>query len=305
MITVILLSCFTIVVSAVPVTQRVSQAQQAQLESEAQTPVEAQTPAPLSPRVVQPQPGVPQQLGPQGGPQLVPSLQHYTWSPLGDNLMIIPRQMSIHGSQPANQLTLQQPLMFPPYGYFPLFSSPYRNHLFSSYGFPTILEAPLPQTSANQLPNSPVLPAETPSGAAPSGNAPEPIQQQQNPQIVYMLQQPMSSPLGSLSSEELEMAAKMGQLGMYVPTVLTNLPTGGGVQPVSQAAELTNQAQAGVVPTVVTSSAGVPRAQGLAGTEPQPNTNSVPVGLERPTQEAATVQSPVEPQLLPTQGNLV
>lgn len=42
-----------------------------------------------------------------------------------------------------------------------------------------ILGSPLPQTLANQPPNSPVLPAETPSVAAPSGNALQPMQQQQ------------------------------------------------------------------------------------------------------------------------------
>ncbi|XP_023261673.1 methyl-CpG-binding domain protein 6-like [Seriola lalandi dorsalis] len=307
MITVSLLSCFTIIVSAVPVTQRgASQIQQVQpVEATNQNP-EVQTPAPLSPRVDQAQPGIPQQMGPQGGPQLVPSQQHYTWPPLGDGLMIIPLQPSFHGSQPANQPALpQQPLMFPPHGYFPLFSSPYRNQLFSPYGFPGILGAPLPQIPANQPPNSPVLPAETLSGAAPSGDAPQPIQQQQNPQIVYMLQQPMSSLLGSVSSEELQMAAKMGQLSMYVPTVLTNLPTGGGVQAASQAAGLTNQAQAGVVPTAVTPSGGVPQTERLASTGLQPDTDTLPVGLERAAQEAATVQSPVQPQLQPTQGNLI
>ncbi len=42
-----------------------------------------------------------------------------------------------------------------------------------------ILASPLQRTPANQPPNSLVLPAETPSGAAPSGSAPQPIQQQQ------------------------------------------------------------------------------------------------------------------------------
>uniref|UniRef100_A0A3B4T923 Uncharacterized protein n=1 Tax=Seriola dumerili TaxID=41447 RepID=A0A3B4T923_SERDU len=166
---------------------------------------EVQTPAPLSPRVDQAQPGIPQQMGPQGGPQLVPSPQHYTWPPLGDGLMIIPLQPSFHGSQPANQ---------------------------------------------------PALP-----------------------------QQPL--------------------LSMYVPTVLTNLPTGGGVQAASQAAGLTNQAQAGVVPTAVTPSGGVPQTERLASTGLQPDTDTLPVGLERAAQEAATVQSPVQPQLQPTQGNLI
>lgn len=53
----------------------------------------------------------------------------------------------------------------------------------SPYGFQMIFAPPLQQTPANQPPNSLVLPAETPSGVAPSGNAlnapPQPIQQQQ------------------------------------------------------------------------------------------------------------------------------
>lgn len=98
---------------------------------------------------------------------------------------------------------------------------------------------------------------------------------------------------------------------MYMPTVLTNLPTGGGqgggvvVQPVSQASRLTNQAEA--VPTVVTPSAGAPQAEGWASsTRPQPqDTNAHPVGLEQAAQEAATIQSSAQPEPQPTQGNLV
>ncbi|KAG7241251.1 hypothetical protein INR49_025769 [Caranx melampygus] len=250
MITVGLLSCFTIIVSAAPVTQRAQPG-----EATNQNP-ELQTQVPLSPRVVQPQAGVLQ----QGGPQPLPSLQHYTWPPFGSSLMIVPLQSRVHGSQHVNQPAVpQQPLVVPPYGYFPLFSSPYTNQL--------------------------------------------------NPQILYMLQQPMSSTLGSVSSEELQMAAGVGQLGMYVPTVLTNLPTGGGrgggggVQPVSQASGLKNQAEA--VPTVVTPSAGVPQAEGWASTGPQPDTNVLPVGLEQAAQEVATVQPSAQLSPQPTQGNLV
>lgn len=50
---------------------------------------------------------------------------------------------------------------------------------FSPYGFPRILEAPLSQATANRPPNSPVLPAETLSVAAPSADVPQPVQQQQ------------------------------------------------------------------------------------------------------------------------------
>ncbi|XP_074487506.1 uncharacterized protein LOC141765335 [Sebastes fasciatus] len=308
MIILILLSCFTIMGSAVPTPLNVfphlishggtTQAQRF-VEATNQLP-DAQTPAPLSPYVEQSHPGVPQQPGPQGGPQFwPPTLPHYTWPPLGGSPMIVPVQPNVFGSQPANQPTLpQQPLIFPPYTYF--FSSPYRNQLYSPYGFPMILDSPPPQTPANQPPNSPALPAETPSGAAPSGDALQLVQQQQqqNPQIVLLLQQPKSSPLGSLSSEELQMAAELGQLSVYLSTMLTNSHAG-AVQSVSQAAGLVNPEQQGVVPTVGTSS--VPQTPGPASSGPQPNANGDPAGLERPAQEAATVQTPVQP----TQPNLV
>ncbi|XP_029285974.1 uncharacterized protein LOC115007303 [Cottoperca gobio] len=190
-------------------------------------------PAPLSPNVEQPQAGVTLQPGLQGGPQFLLPTQHYTWSPLGGSPMIIPLQPSLYGSQPANQPTLpQQPLIFPPYRYFPHFSSPYRNQL--------------------------------------------------------------SSTLGSLSSEEL-------QLAMYLTTVLTN-PPAAAVQPVSQAAGLANREQQGIVPTV--ESTGVPQTLEPASSGPQPNTNVLPVGLERPAQEATTVQTSIQAKLQPTQGCL-
>ncbi|AWP05559.1 Hypothetical protein SMAX5B_011523 [Scophthalmus maximus] len=70
------------------------------------------------------------------------------------------------------------------------------------------------------------------------------------------------------------MAARMGQLGVYVATVIAN-PPAGAVQTGSQAAGLTNQRRAGVVPTAVTSSARVPQTQGPA-TGPQLSTSTVP-----------------------------
>lgn len=50
---------------------------------------------------------------------------------------------------------------------------------FSPYGFPMIVESLLPQTPGNPPPISPVLPAGTPSGAAPLGDVPQLVQQQQ------------------------------------------------------------------------------------------------------------------------------
>ncbi|KAF3852057.1 hypothetical protein F7725_005412, partial [Dissostichus mawsoni] len=193
--------------------------------------------------------------------------------------MIIPLQPNVYGSQPANQPThRQQPL-------------------FSPYGYPMIVEPTLPQNPANPPPNSPVLPAETLTGPAPPV-----LQQQQNPQIVYMLQQSKSPTLGSLSSEELQMAAEMGQLAMYLTNLLKNSPAG-AILPVSQAAGLANPENQGMVPTAGTS-VGVPQTGGLARSGPQPNTNVIPVGLERTAQQSATVQTSVQAKLQPTQGNL-
>ncbi|XP_034443248.1 pollen-specific leucine-rich repeat extensin-like protein 2 [Hippoglossus hippoglossus] len=306
MISVMLLSCFTIIVSAVPVYSNVLPSIQSRGGARRLQPVEAANQKPeaqTQPLIVeQPQPGVPQQLGPQSGPQPVPSMPYHTWSPQGNRLMTIPLQHSLHGPQLANQPTFQQGV-FPSYGYFPMFSPQYRNQLPSSpYGFPMILEAPPPQRPANQPPIGQVLPAQTPSEAALPGGAAQPVQQlqQQNHQIVYMLHQPMSSPLGALSSEELEMAARMSQLGMYVPTMFANLPAG-AVQ--SQAtAGLTNLGQAGVAPTVVMASAGAPQTQGLAGTGPQPNATGGPVGLQREAQEVATAPTSVQPEVQPSQA---
>lgn len=310
-------------VSAVPVTSNALpplQTQEGATQTQGVQPVEvtnqqpeAQRQAVLPPSVNQPQSGVTQQpnpqIGPQLGPQLTPLLQQYMWPPQGGSPLLIPMQPSIQGSQFANQLALpQQPLIFPPYGYIPLFAPPYRNQLMSPYGYPMVLDAPLPQSPANQqLPNSPVLPSENVAGpATPSGNAPQPVQQQQQtPQIVYMLQQPMSSQLalGGLSSEELEMAAKMSQLGVYMPTILSNQPAG-AVQPEMQAAAgLTNPEQQGVAPTVGISAAGVQQRQACSGS--QLNANNVPAGLEGAAQEAATAQTPVQVKVEPTQGNLI
>lgn len=91
-----------------------------------------------------------------------------------------------------------------------------------------------------------------------------------------------------------------------MPTVLTNLPAGAvQTQPVSQAAGLANLEQQGIEPTDRTPSAGVPQTESLAGSRPQPNTDRVPVGLEKAVQDAATVQTPVQPKLQHTQGNRV
>ncbi len=100
----------------------------------------------------------------------------------------------------------------------------------------------------------------------------------------------------------IQMAARMGQLDVYLPTVLTN-PSAGTIQPVNKAAGLTNPEQQGIVPTVGTLSAGVPQRQGAISSGLHLNTHGFPAGLERPTREAATVQTPAEPKLQPTQAD--
>lgn len=97
------------------------------------------------------------------------------------------------------------------------------------------------------------------------------------------------------------MAAKLGQLGVYLHTVLTN-PPAGAVQPVSQAAGLSNPEQPEALPTERTLSPGVQQTQRLHQ-ESRSMVNGVPIGLERPVQEVVTVQTPAQPKLQPTPGN--
>lgn len=229
MLALLILSCLCNMGSAVPVSAKVAPPLEA-LPSQRLHPelTEAQTQAPLSPLLEQPQPS----SQPLPSPQLLPPLQQYPWTSLGGTPMIYPFQPNIAGSQPPNQPAFPlQPMVFPSFGYMPFFPSPYTNQLFSPYRLP---EASLPQTPANQAPH--VLPAETTLAAAPGGEVAQ-TQQQQSPQVVYMVQQPMNPALGGLSSEELQIAAKMSQLGMYMPTVLNNQGTG-VVQAGGQAADV-------------------------------------------------------------------
>lgn len=94
------------------------------------------------------------------------------------------------------------------------------------------------------------------------------------------------------------MAAEIGQV--YLPTLLTD-PSAGAVQPIHQAAGLKNSQ--GVTPTA--GSAGAPMTQDLASSGPQPETNGVPAGLEKPTQQVATIQPPAEAKLQPAQTSHV
>ncbi|XP_024145946.1 predicted GPI-anchored protein 58 isoform X2 [Oryzias melastigma] len=319
MIIILLLSCITLLVSAVPVapnarphmlpqggaTQRVHPVQTTNHQPEAQTP------APLAPIQEQTQSGIPQQPDPQAVLQPSPSLPQHTWYPQGGSTPISPLPQNVSPFLPANHLTLGQlPLMFPPYGFYPLFAPPYGNQLFSPYGFPSIREPPFPQAPTQQLQNSPAAPAENVVGAAvPAAAAPQQTQQQ-NPQIVYMLQQPMNPALGGLSSEELETQAKLNQMSLY--SVLTNLPAGvGPVQPDNQAAGLTNPEQQGASLHVGGSAAAAAAAgvrsslQGPACSGSLLNSNSGPAGVRSAAPEANAVQTQNQAKGLPSHRNLV
>ncbi|XP_017296296.1 gamma-gliadin-like [Kryptolebias marmoratus] len=315
MLIIFLLSCVTIMVTSVPVSPNVHpllllqrgvpHPQRDQPLETTNQRSEAQMAAPLLPNVEQPQPGVPQQPEPQTSPQ--PTLQQYTMLAQGGGQMIIPLPQSLYPSLAANQLPMaQQPMVYPSYGIVPLFPSPYSNQLFSPYGFPTVPESFLPQTPTQQLPSSPVSPAETAAGVAGPAGAPQQQIQQQKPQIVYMVQQPMNPSLGGLSSEELQAAAKMNQFGMFMPSVLANRPAGvGAVQPESQAAGLKNPEQQAAGQPVGASAAGVPPSQGLPCSGSQPNANSFPAGLEKAAPQAAAVQTPATSKLKPIRRHLV
>lgn len=98
------------------------------------------------------------------------------------------------------------------------------------------------------------------------------------------------------------MAATMGQMGVYMPNVLTNQPAG-AVQPESQAAGLTHPEQQGVQPAVGTSAAGAQPIKALPCSGSQPNASGFSAGLAG--SDAATAQTPAEPQLQPMQETLV
>ncbi|CAL9700201.1 unnamed protein product [Knipowitschia caucasica] len=247
-------------------------------------PSQGQAQASLAPIVEQPQPS----SQPMPSPQLLPPMQQYPWSSLGGAPLIFPLHPNMVGPQPAaNQPGMpMQPMVFPPFGYLPMFP-PYTNQMLSPY---RLHEAPLPQAPANPAPNA--LPAQTALTAAPLGEVlqtqqqqqqilqPQQQQQQQNPQVIYMMQQPMNTQLGGLSSEELQIAAKMSQLGMY--TVVNT--AGAGVQPLTQAAGTGPQVRAdlGVMP------AGVQKMQGPRGSGGTPcSNNPQSTGSQRAAAEPA------------------
>ncbi|XP_038132008.1 uncharacterized protein LOC119777267 isoform X1 [Cyprinodon tularosa] len=311
MILIFLLSCTTILVTAVPVSPNAHPLQESQNGlSHTGQPVDA-TVQKAEPQLGstpphgldQPQLGNTQQVDQQANHQQ--SLQQHSFFPQGGSPMMISLPQSVGGFLAPNQLPLaHQPMIFPSYGFLPVFPSPYGNQMFSPYGFPKVSGPSLPQTPTNQLTNSPVLPAENAGvAAAPSGAAAQQTQQQ-TPPIVYMLQQPLNPSLGGLSSEELETAAKMSQLGMFMPTMLGNLPNGAGaVQAQSQTTGLTNLEQRVAGQTAGTSTAGAQPLQGLPCAGSQANANNLPAGLKTAVQETPTVQTPAQPKPQSTQRN--
>ncbi|XP_053711279.1 proline-rich proteoglycan 2-like [Synchiropus splendidus] len=250
MIFTILLSCLTVTVTAVPVSSPAADVPNQKLTVEAPAqpcpnldPSQNALPQQQQQQLL-PQQQLPQQQLPQSGPALVPQMQQYNWPPLGGSPLLVPLQPSGAPALPVNQPSLsQQPLVFPPYGYFPVFMPPYTNQVFPQYRIPLMPEAQLPQTPGNPPPNPQVQPAEPPAGPVSGAEAPQTTQQQQNPQIVYMIPQPKGPALGGLSSEELAMAAELGQLSAYLPSLLHN-PGPEVAAPVSQTAGLAAKADA-------------------------------------------------------------
>uniref|UniRef100_A0A3Q0QYK3 Uncharacterized protein n=1 Tax=Amphilophus citrinellus TaxID=61819 RepID=A0A3Q0QYK3_AMPCI len=197
-----------------------------------------------------------------------------------------------------------------------------------SQGGDTPTQSAQPVIAANQKPDAP-----TPAPFSPSGQPQAGVLQQPDPKLIPSLQQytwypqggsPLIMPMQpiclvnsvipltlrdlplpclftvSFLSLLFQMAATMGQLGVYMPTVLTNQPAG-AVQARSQAAGLKNPEQPGVQPAVGTSAAGGQQIQGLPCAGSQTNANGVPAGLAGAAPSAATAQ----PQLQPTQRTLV
>lgn len=102
-----------------------------------------------------------------------------------------------------------------------------------------------------------------------------------------------------------QIAAKLSQLGMFMPTMLANPPAGAAaVQAQSQFAGITNPDQRAARQTAGTSASGAQPLQGLPCSGSQLNVNNPPAGLERAVPKTPTVRSADRPKLRPTQRNL-
>ncbi|XP_033821546.2 uncharacterized protein LOC117370258 [Periophthalmus magnuspinnatus] len=181
MMVLLVLSCLCYMGSSTPLNAQPAPPLESHLSPRVHGAAEAtetQTQAPLAPIVEQPQPS----SQPLPSPQLLPPLQQYPWGPLGGTPLIFPYQPNVVGSQPvANPPGMpMQPLVFPSFGYLPMFP-PYTNQMLSPYRLP---EAPLPQAPANPAPNA--LPVETSLTAAPGGEVLQVQQQQQQQQQVLL-----------------------------------------------------------------------------------------------------------------------
>ncbi|KAM4604300.1 uncharacterized protein ACJ7VT_018851 [Polymixia lowei] len=255
---------------------------------------------PLTPGTAQPAQG--EALQPQGAPQFFLPPQYQQWPPQGGVPLMIP--FHSHFQEPQSQ----QPMIFP-HGYYPMFPMQDSNQLYSPYSWPMVFPPPPPNNPANQPPAIPAAtPGQTPSGPVPSPNAPQPTQQ--NPQIVYMVRPAMNPALGGLSSEEIEMAVRMGGAGFYpfLPGVQTNMPPEAfnPMSPVGQPNPGMPVLPAPGLPPTGASPNGVPPTEGTnpggaAGTnQPAPGANDVPAG-----QDTAPVQAPVQPGLQTNQPGTV
>lgn len=257
----------------------------------------------IQPSVQQPQPVLPQQQGALGGAQFLLPFQPQAWGPQ----LLMPFQPNTQSAAQPGSLP-QQPQMLSPYGYFPAYSTPQGNPMFSPYGMPMFFQPAFhPQF---HVPAGPVAPVAPPSQPDPAAQNPQPEEQlPQNPQFVW-IQQPVNPEFGGLSSEELEMAGRMGRLGLFMPNVGTNvakpqtrpvspasLPTGTiAINPVIPAFGLPSPA---FIPNMGVSHGGLPTGQAiypgstveelpLPGALPDPQ--GQPVGLE-----AATIAAQVKP----------
>lgn len=170
----------------------------------------------IQPGVQQPQPVLPQQQGALGGGQFLLPFQPQAWGPP----LLMPFQPNTQSAAQPGSLP-QQPQTLSPYGYFPAYSTPQGNPMFSPYGIPMFFQPAFhPQF---HVPAAPVAPVTPPSQPEPAVQNPQPEEQlQPNPQFVW-IQQPVNPEFGGLSSEELEMAGKMGRLGLFMSNVGTNV----------------------------------------------------------------------------------
>ncbi|XP_046901021.1 calcium-binding protein P-like isoform X1 [Hypomesus transpacificus] len=254
----------------------------------------------IHPSVQQPQPILPQQQDAQGGGQFLFPFQPHAWGP---QLMMPFHPNTQSPAQPGPQP--QQPQYVFPYGYFPAFSPQQGNQLFSPYGMPVFFQPPVyPNFPAPTGPVETVLPPSQPE--APAQNPLPEEQPQQTPQFVW-IPQPRDPLFGGLSSEELEMVDRMGQIGLFMPNVQgtsvaktqarqvapASLPTGTmAINPGLRSFGLPSPA---FIPTMEVSHGGLPTGQATypeitIGEVPLPDPQALPVG-----QEAAIFPAVVEP----------